>query len=229
MAKKIVKKKKIKIVPVLILLLILFLLFIIFKLVMNIKIHNIYINGTYNLNDEYIIDYLELSDYPSFLGTTSWSLKNKLLKSPYIKDAKVDKKFFAVIDITIEENEILFYKTYDKKYVFKDLTETEELVFDYHPTTVINYIPDTEYSNFVKKYKNLSPEVIDKISEIKYDPTEYDSSRFLFYMIDGNYVYVTTTKLESINYYNEIYPTLDNKKGTLYLDSGNHFQEFEKK
>ena len=27
-----------------------------------------------------------------------------------------------------------------------------------------------------------------------------------------------------INKYNDIYPTLDNKKGILYLDSGNHFE-----
>ena len=46
-------------------------------------------------------------------------------------------------------------------------------------------------------------------------------------MCDGNYIYVNLSKFSSMNYYNEIYPTLDEKKGILYLDSGNHFQEFK--
>ena len=37
-------------------------------------------------------------------------------------------------------------------------------------------------------------------------------------------VYVTLDKIEVINSYNEIVPTLEGKKGILYLDSGNHFQ-----
>ncbi len=226
MAKKIVKKKKIKIVPVLIFLLILFLLCFLVKCIFEVKIENIYIHGHNNMSDEYIIKYLELEDYPSNVKNTKSSLTSKLEKSPYIKKATVEKKFFSIVDITIEENELLFYKMNDKKYVFRDLTETDDIIYDTVPVKLINYVPDTEYPLFVKMFARLSNEVIDKISEIKYDPNEFDTGRFLFYMIDGNYVYVTSTKLESINYYNEIYPTLEGKKGILYLDSGNHFTEF---
>ena len=226
MAKKIVKKNKLKLIPVLILLLILFLLFLITYSIINIRIKNIYIHGNNNISDEYIIDLLDIGDYPSITTKSSWDIENKLKSSTYIVDAKVNKKFFGVLDIEIVENDVLFFKKYDNKYVFTDLSESFDIIYDAHPVVAINYIPDTEYNNFLIKFKGLSRDVIDKISEIKYDPTEYDHGRFLFYMIDGNYVYVTTTKLESLNYYNEIYPTLDGKKGTLYLDSGNHFQEF---
>ena len=226
MAKKIVKKRKIKIVPVLILLLILFLLCLAVKLVLDIRIDNIYIHGNNSLSDEYIISYLNLEDYPSNVKNTRSSLKSKLEKNPYIKKAEVNKKFFSVVDITIEENELLFYNVHDKKYVFRDKTETDDIPYSTSYVKLINYVPDTEYPLFVKMFARLSNEVIDKISEIKYDPNDFDTGRFLFYMIDGNYVYVTSTKLESINYYNEIYPTLEGKKGTLYLDSGNHFTEF---
>ena len=43
-------------------------------------------------------------------------------------------------------------------------------------------------------------------------------------MDDGNSVYITITKFERLNYYNEVLPQLDGKKGYLYLDSGNHFK-----
>ena len=43
-------------------------------------------------------------------------------------------------------------------------------------------------------------------------------------MSDSHYVYITLSKISLINSYNEIYPTLEGKKGILYLDSGNHFE-----
>ncbi len=218
-------KHRIKVIPLLIFLLIISIISIVIFFIMNFKIQNIFIHGNVNLSDEYIIDYAKISDYPGYLSTLPF-LEYKLKKNPYIKDAHVKGKFFGVVDITIEENKILFYKNYDNKYVMESLDELDELPFTYSSTRVINYIPDSVYGNFLSRYQRLNREIISKISEIKYDPTEYDEERFLFYMVDGNYVYVTTTKLENMNYYNEIYPTLDGKKGTLYLDSGNHFQAF---
>ena len=226
MTKKVVKKTKLRVIPLLVLIVILIILGIIIKLLFDVRINNIYIHGNIKMSDEYIINYLKIDDYPSYLKTINWVLENKLKDSPYIKNAKVEKKFFGVIDITIEEENILFYRDYDDKYVLSSSKEVDSIPYEYEPVVIINYIPDTEYSEFLNRFTRLSPDVVDKISEIKYDPNDFDSGRFLFYMIDGNYVYVTTTKLESINYYNEIYPTLEGKKGTLYLDSGNHFHEF---
>jgi len=226
MKKKKKIKRKIKIVPVLILLLIISIIAIIVFFLINFKIQNIFISGNTNLDDEYIIDYLKISDYPSYISNLPKILEYKLNKNSYIKECNIEGKFFGVLNINITENKVLFYKDYDSKYVLESLEEVEELPYPYVSTRVINYIPDTVYDSFIKKYKDLDKIVIDKISEIKYDPTPYDEERFLFYMIDGNYVYVTTTKLESINYYNEIYPSLEGKKGILYLDSGNHFQSF---
>ena len=63
-----------------------------------------------------------------------------------------------------------------------------------------------------------------KISEIKYDPNTIDEDRFFLYMNDGNYVYITLTKIELLNKYNHAITKLEGKKGTLYLDSGNYFE-----
>ena len=46
-------------------------------------------------------------------------------------------------------------------------------------------------------------------------------------MDDGNHVYININKFEKLNYYSDIYPSLNNKKGTLYLDSGSHFEVFK--
>ncbi len=227
MAKKIVKKNKIKILPFIIFFIICFLLYFLIKFALEYKIQNIYIHGTKNLNDEYILSLSDIENYPSFLTSLSSKIEDNIKSSPYIKNVTVKKGFCGVVNIYVEEKSILFYKENDKKYVFDDFKEIDKIMYNYSPVRVINYIPDTVYENFIKAFSKTDVNVRDKISEIKYDPSEYDDSRFLLYMIDGNYVYITVTKMDSLNYYNEIYPTLMGKKGTLYLDSGNHFQEFK--
>lgn len=43
-------------------------------------------------------------------------------------------------------------------------------------------------------------------------------------MNDGNEVYITLTKIKELNNYTKIKKQLGNKKGILYLDSGNYFE-----
>ena len=80
------------------------------------------------------------------------------------------------------------------------------------------------YDEFVDKMGKLDLNILNKISEIKYDPDEVDDERFLFSMTDYNYVYLTLNKLEDINNYNEIVKQFDNKKGILHLNSGGYFE-----
>ena len=76
----------------------------------------------------------------------------------------------------------------------------------------------------IEKLNLVNQDILPRVSEIMYQPNDLDKERFMFYMSDGNYVYITLNKITLINSYNEIYPTLEGKKGILYLDSGNHFQ-----
>ena len=80
------------------------------------------------------------------------------------------------------------------------------------------------FIQIVNKYILLDNKVKQKISEIKYDPNTIDEDRFFLYMNDGNYVYITLTKMELLNKYNDAITKLEGKKGTLYLDSGNYFE-----
>ena len=224
MNKKVIKRK-IKIVPILLLLLIVFLIYLVFKILTGVKIQNIYVLNNHYLSDDYIIEKAGLTNYPSYFFSFSFRIQNKLEKDPFIKDASVNKYIYGVVEIKVEENEVLYYKTYDKKYVLEDKTEVDEIPYSFSPIKLVNYIPDTIYDNFLNKFIKLNKSVRSKISEVKYDPSDYDASRFMIYMVDGNYVYITLTKMDSLDYYNEIYPTLEGKKGILYLDSGNHFVE----
>ena len=74
---------------------------------------------------------------------------------------------------------------------------------------------------------NINNNILSKISDIEYQPNDFDKDRFVLYMDDGNMVYLTLTKFKAINHYNEVLSQLEGHKGILYLDSGNHFKIME--
>lgn len=188
-----------------------------------IPIKNIFVSGNNTLSDQEIIDLAGISNYPSILSFTNNSLENKLEKNIYIKNAEV-KKEFRKIYIKIEENYPLFYNQVTKKTIMYNFKETNDII---NAPILINSVIDKTYDLFKDKMKLIDRDIIDRISEIKYDPNSVDEERFLFTMSDGNYVYINLEKIESINNYVDIIKTFENKKGILYLDSGEYFEIFK--
>ncbi len=226
MAKKIVKKKKLKIVPFLIVLLILIGLFFGVYQVLNANIKNIVIkNGSY-LNDDYVIELAGIKDYPSFYLTSSKKMEKNLKKSPYIISAEVKKKFYHVLEIDLKVDNPLFINNSSNEVVFEDegTVLVDEEIDLFRVPRLMNYVPDDKYKTFISKMALIDKGILGKISDIEYTPNDYDKDRFLLYMDDGNMVYLTLTKFKQINYYNDVLEQLEGRKGILYLDSGNHFQ-----
>ena len=184
-------------------------------------VHNIYIKNNNYLTDQEIIDSSGLRNYPSFLLTTKYSIKKKLLKNEFVKDVKITKKVGNIIILEVEENEPLFI--YKNKTI---LSTGKSIEKTYNLPTLTNNVTDDILKKLVDKYKNINNEIRILISEIKYDPNNIDKERFLITMNDGNYVYITLYKITSINEYIKILSTLEDKKGILYLDSGNYFEQF---
>ncbi len=221
------KKKKIIINRLIFILLVLYLLISLLSAFFTTRIRNIYIFGNKLYNDQKIMELASIDNYPSCFLTTNNSIKRRLLKSPYIKNVVVDKKWFCKIEIKVEEYSILFQKRSDEKIV---LENGKELLSDYKFNSIpilINYVPNEEYIEFINKMKLIDQAIIRRISEIEYDPNEVDRKRFLLSMNDGNYVYLTLNEYEKINYYLKVLPSLEGKKGIFYWDSGNFFDIIE--
>ena len=187
------------------------------------NITNIYISGNEKLTEQEIIDIAKVSNYPNTFLNLSSTIKNRLEKNVYIKSAKVYKKSFTILYIEVEENRPLFYNSSSNETVLLDGKAVQEKL---EAPVLINMIPDTLYEKFIKKISEIDYDVLKRVSEIKYDKNEVDETRFLFTMNDGNYVYITTSKLSNINKYESILVSLEGKKGIIYLDSGNHFEPF---
>lgn len=222
-------KKRLKKGIIVILFILMFIgIFSIYYFVFPQNIRNIYIHNNKYLTDQEIIELAGIKDYPNTFKYTSYKIKNNIKESPYIKDVTVKKKLLYIVDITIYENKILFIRLDTNKIVLDNKEEIDYNKEILNVPYLINYVPNTKYDTLIKKLSKIDNEIISKISEIKYDPNDYDEDRFLLYMNDDNRVYVTLTKFELLNKYNETIPQLEGKKGILYYDSGNYFEIIDK-
>ncbi len=222
--KSIHKRKLNKKRVILFFLFILILIFLIYRL-FTIRITNIYITGNEYLSDQEIIDISGLKDYPTSIKNLSFNIKKKLEKNDFILSAHVYKKgIFNRVYIKVKENYPLFYYLPENKTVLYDGTKIKNKLL---VPTVINKIPNTIYDKFLKKVESINKDILYRMSEIEYKPNDVDSERFFILMNDGNYVYLTIYKFLTINRYIDMIKTFDNKKGILYLDSGEYFDLFD--
>lgn len=224
--KKKIKKKKIiiKYKNVFIFLLVFLSLCYLINLCLKIRITNIYIKGNKYLKDQEIIELAGVQNYPKVIDTLSFKLKDKIEKNSMIDKVEISHKFRTLI-IKVEENTPLYYDNTKGKTILKNKEEVSE---KYNTPVLLNYIPDKKQKRFHEEMVNLPENIRQKISEIKYDPNEKDDERFLLSMNDGNYVYLSLYKFDRIHQYLdimlEINTKFNNKKGILYLDSGDYFK-----
>lgn len=226
MTKKIVKRKKLRVFRLLLLLFVIAIISFFVYLYVTTNTQNIIIRGNNYISDEEILQETDLKNYPSFILTMPSKIQKKLAKNEYIKSVKVRRKFYHTFEITIKEYDVLFKNDTLNKYV---LDNKKEIMSDleFRVPRLVNYTPDKKYSSLIENMKSVDKSILGKISEISYQPNEFDKDRFLLLMDDGNSVYLTLTKFEMINYYNEVLGQLEGRRGILYLDSGNHFKIME--
>lgn len=223
MAKK-KKKRKLKIKNIIIALFILVLVGNFIYVILKLPIKNIYVINNNIISDLEIMELSGVSEYPSFLLTTGSSIKNKLMQNEYISSVKVSKKWWGRLYIYIEEYNPICRSILDDKVILSsgEIVDNNYNIMDV--PILLNDIPNDIYANFIKKFNLIDKDTLLQVSEIEYSPVNVDKERFYLSMNDGNYVYVTLTKIKRLNKYAEIREEMENKHGIIYLDSGNYIE-----
>ena len=216
------KRKKFKVKSLIIILLLLAILAGIFFLLTLIKVRTFYIKNNKYLTDDQVLNELNLDNNSSFLLTSNIFKKNEVKNSNLIKSVDIKRNLNLEITIDVEEYQMLYYDDLNKKVVLEN-GKMVNYKNDNLPV-LINKIEDKKViESFNKKMKKIDLDILNMINEITYSPNGIDKERFLFSMNDGNYVYLTCTKLTKINDYKKIINSVENKNGILYLDYGNYF------
>ena len=215
--KKVKKKVKLKFIPLLLMFLILVMLFFLFKHISKIKPSLILIRGNELLSDREIINEGNLREFTYFsFNNTS---KEKLEKNKIIKKVDIKRKFLFTIEVTIEEKKVILYEKTSSLYILED-NEKVKINKNIEVPVLNNKIINTVEKSFINKFSLLNKSVKYRISEIFYQPTEYDSALFLMYMKDGNHVYVNVSNLEKLNHYDKTVESIGyDKKGIFRFDA----------
>lgn len=225
MAKKKKKRKvRLKIKNILIFLSIILIFLAVIYYVLQMPIKNIYISGNKILDDETVIELAKLSNYPSFLLTSTSEIKRNLSKSDYINNIKISKKLGNVIDIKVEEYKALSLTNNGQRVILSSgkIIENKDNITDV--PVLNNNISDKVFNYFIKKFSGVNDNILRQISQLEYSPVSVDDKRFLLYMDDGNMIYITLTKIDKLNKYNAIKDKMDNQTGLIYLDSGDYVE-----
>lgn len=223
-----VKRIKIKFKNVFIFLIVILGIGLIGYFLLNKKINNIYIIGNEIIEEQDILELIDFNEYLKYYQISPKKIENRLKTNLIIEEANVKKSLFS-IKINIKEEKILWYQE-DSSSVM--LSSGKMVTLDKKVLgipSLINQIDSVYIKEFIDELSKIDDDVFCKISEISYAPSELDKERFLLYMNDTNYVYVNISRMNYLNKYDELLPKLENKKGILYLDSGNHFEIKDKK
>ena len=166
---KVIKKKKLRLLPFLIFIIVIAIIVFVFLFVLDTKVKNIIITGNNVLSDDELIELAGLTDYPSFYKTLNSKIENGIKENPLIKDVDINRRFYHIIEIKVDEYEILYKREDNGKYV---LENKEEITLDsetpYTIPRLINEIKDNKLNSFIKYYKRIDLNIREKISEIKY-------------------------------------------------------------
>lgn len=222
MGKKKKRRKRLKIKSVLIFLLFILMIIGFFFALSLIKVRTYYVYDNNYLDDNEILNILRLNKETSFITINTPMEKSLAKKSKLIKDVKIKRTLDFEIKVYIKEYNIMFYDSTKKKTILENKEEVDYI--DNNAPVLINEISDKKiYNKLISKMNKINKNTLSMISELTYSPNGIDKERFLLSMNDGNYVYVTLTKLSKINDYKSIIDSVENKKGILYLDYGNYF------
>lgn len=193
-------------------------------LLINIPVRTIYVTGNKFYSDEEILKLINIDKKTPLLLINNKKISKKIKNDKVIKNVKIKKNIFLEVEVKVDEKRLIYFDQNTKKTVLEDGTSIAYI--DNDLPILLNNIDDKKiYNNFLTKMKKVTDNSLNIISEIKYNPNEIDKERFLVSMTDGNYVYLTLSKISKINEYSKISRTLSNKKGILYLDYGNYFLE----
>lgn len=225
MTKKI-KKRKLNKKRTIVFIIIIYILTSLIYFLFTRPIRHIEINGTNNITDAEILRVSKLKDYPSILKYSSHTLEKRIKTIQLVDEVEVKKWFGLKIIINIKENKMLFFTKDTKKIVLSNGNIIKNNYKDILGIPIlINDVESNLLNRFIKEFSILNDNIIYEIETIEYSPrlaengSVITNDRFKLVMKDGNTILTNLKAINVINKYNDIYASLNDKSGTINLDT----------
>lgn len=187
------------------------------------KTYTVTVNGNNYLKEEIIIEEANLSDY--FLLTNPKSVIKRLEKNPLIDKANVNMLDGNIVAISVEEVKAIGY-VYEDDTNKLVLINDERIEINKDNLYLINKVPLIEGFNkdellkIEKGFNKIDYSLINEISEVHRYPISYDEEQMELVMRDGNFVFISSSDLDLLEYYYSISSSVDKTKGhvCVYMD-----------
>lgn len=191
------------------------------------KLGNITVAGNENIDSEVVIEKSGLSKgqgvWEQFLDKEIYEKKIKRI-IPRVRNSTISLNGINSFKINITEYEVVALEAEGEKYhpvlengkILKETVHTPEsgkLIFE-------NFKDEGLIKELMNSYAELSSEIKQGISEIRYAPSKVNKELVNLYMNDGNKVIVNIPQLaEKMSYYPQIANQME-QKGTIDMEVG---------
>ncbi|KHF40776.1 cell division protein FtsQ/DivIB [Halalkalibacter okhensis] len=196
-------------------------------------VRNVVVEGNHFVSDEELINLSQITT-----GTSMWNLEKeevieRIVEHVVIRDAQIERRLPSTVSIAVEEHARIGYLYREDKYfpILETGQYLEELPRQEFPSDaplLIGFTQGEELEELSAELQKVPSQLIERISEIVYEPTESDSLSIILFMTDGIEVH---TSIRNFSEYVAPYPSIvkeldKEKQGILHLRMSPYFEEF---
>lgn len=197
-------------------------------------VRSIEISGNQYVHDDLIIETSRITERTNLWEINKEETIRHILQLDEIRHANLKRKFPNSVEIIVSEYDRIAYLANEGAYYpiaenGKILDKVPLNKYQNDAPILINFEQGIIVEEFASELKNVPNGIMNRISEIYYEPTSSDPNRVILYMNDGNIVYSTVRNFaERISAYPIIAQEIDpNKKGIIHMRMTPYFEEFD--
>ncbi|MBB3867982.1 cell division protein FtsQ/DivIB [Geobacillus sp. NFOSA3] len=197
-------------------------------------VRHIQVNGNHHLSAKQVIQLSGITKRTSFWKVKEDEIKRNVEKHPEVKSVSLEKHFPNTIIIHVKERRRIAY-IYDQQTFFP-LLENGYILKKHTSKTapsdapiLINWKKGEDIQEIAGQLAQLSPSILNAISEIHYTPSDDNRYHITVYMNDGFEVSANVQNFaDKMSLYPSIVQQLDpNVKGVIHLEVSNYFTAYK--
>ncbi|WP_215190879.1 cell division protein FtsQ/DivIB [Exiguobacterium sp. s7] len=195
------------------------------------------VNGLSWLTEEYVLAGTDIDTSTKIVQVSPKEIERELRAVPGVKDVDVERSWYNIVTIDVEEEKMIAYSRTDQEEVAVladgslhptgGITDPEKLK---DGPLLREFTDKAELEKIATELEQVDDAMRARMSEIVFSKQDGESTRYEIYMNDGNTIQTPTFKLsQTVSKYGEIYENIPKgQRGTVVMDGGYYFVPYEK-
>ncbi|WP_114165478.1 cell division protein FtsQ/DivIB [Exiguobacterium sp. TNDT2] len=195
------------------------------------------VNGLSWLTEEYVLTKTDIDSSTNIVQVSPDKIERKLRALSGVKDVDVNRSWYNIVTIDIEEEKMIAYSRVDEDDVAvladgslhptNGTTDPEQLK---DGPLLREFTDKAELEKIANELEQVDDAMRARMSEIVFTKQKGEPTRYEVYMNDGNTIHTPTFKFsQTVSKYSDIYENIPKgQRGTIVMDGGYYFVPYEK-